>query len=86
MISRESLVLLIGLLVLFIPIAGIPSVWKDYLLIGAGFFLILLGFKLRHLAYLRSIDKGNGKKENNSFVENDGDVKIKGVNQPERKS
>ena len=53
--SRESLVLLLGCLVFFVPSLGIPEDWKDYLLVGSGMLLILLGFLLRRSSYLRKI-------------------------------
>lgn len=67
--SRESLVLLLGILVFFTPQLGIPSEWKSYVLFGAGVVLILLGFLLRRSSYLRKIDRGNGDHGSDSFVE-----------------
>ena len=73
--SRESLVLLLGCLVFFVPSLGIPEDWKDYLLVGSGMLLILLGFLLRRSSYLRKIDKGNGEIGTDSFTESNPEQK-----------
>ena len=67
--SRESLILLLGLIVFFTPALGIPEEWKGYILSGSGIVLLIVGYLLRRAAYIRRIDKGNGKRENDSFVE-----------------
>lgn len=67
--SKESLVLLLGIIVFFVPSLGIPSAWKEYVLAGCGVLLVLLGYLLRRAAYLRSIDRGNGERATDAFVE-----------------
>lgn len=67
--SRESLVFIVGLIVLFTPVLGIPSVWKSYILTAAGIALLLLGYFLRRASYYRRIDRGNGERATDSFVE-----------------
>lgn len=67
--SRESLVLLFGLAVFFVPYLGIPIEWKTYTLSVLGVLLMLVGFLLRRSAYLRKIDRGNGERATDSFVE-----------------
>lgn len=67
--SRESLVLLLGLIVFFVPFAGIPSDWKTYIFAAIGVLLMLLGFLLRRSAYLRKTDRGNGERGTDSFIE-----------------
>lgn len=69
--SRESLVLVIGLVVFFIPWLGIPTEWKQYVLSGCGVLLFVIGYFLRRAAYLRRIDIGNGERGTDSFVESD---------------
>lgn len=69
--SREVLVILIGFLVFFTPFLGVPQSWKDGLLIAAGVFLMLIGFLLRRAAFLRSIDRGNGERQGELFLESD---------------
>ena len=69
--SKESLVLLLGLVVFFVPSLGIPNDWKNNILLGVGVLLLVIGFFLRRAAYLRKIDKGNGERGNDSFVESE---------------
>lgn len=67
--SKESLVVVLGLVVFFIPSLGIPEDWKEYGLLGAGLLLIVVGFFLRRASYLRKIDRGNGERGSESFLE-----------------
>lgn len=67
--SRESLVMLLGLAVIFIPTFGVPSEWKSYGLLGVGILLCLLGYSLRRSMYLRMIDRGDGERGTDAFVE-----------------
>jgi hypothetical protein len=67
--SRESLVLLFGIIIFITPSLGIPEEWKGYIYAGSGIILIIVGYILRRSAYLRSIDTGNGGRETDSFVE-----------------
>ena len=56
--SKESLVLLLGLVIFFLPSLGVPAEWKLYGLSGVGLTLIVVGYLLRRAAYLRRIDRG----------------------------
>ncbi len=67
--SKESLVLLFGFIVLIIPFTGFPENWRSYSLGFSGAILIILGYFLRRGAYYRKLDKGNGELSNDSFVE-----------------
>lgn len=67
--SRESLVLLLGVVIFFAPTLGIPEEWKLYIISGSGLLLIVIGYTLRRSAYLRSIERENGTRETDSFVE-----------------
>lgn len=67
--SRETLVFVFGITVFFLPHLGIPSDWKLFLLSGIGGGLIFLGYSLRRKAFLHRIDRGNGERETDSFVE-----------------
>ena len=51
--SRESLVFLLGLGVFLTPFLGLPTDWKDYLIIGMGIILIVIGYSLRRSVYLK---------------------------------
>ena len=70
--SKESIVFTIGLLLLVIPHLGIPEVWKFYFFIIAGALLVIVGYSLRRAAYLRSIEKENGERGTDAFVEHVG--------------
>lgn len=67
--SKESIVVVIGLIVFMVPSLGLPEDLKEYLLLGVGVLLITIGFFLRRAAYLRKIDRGNGESGGESFVE-----------------
>ncbi|MEX0917661.1 MAG: hypothetical protein WDZ93_00740 [Candidatus Paceibacterota bacterium] len=67
--SRESFVLLLGIVVFFMPWLGIPDLWKAYGLTAAGTLLFATGYLLRRAAYLRRIELGNGERGTDSFVE-----------------
>lgn len=70
--SRESIIFTLGILLLVIPHLGIPDTWKSYFFIGAGASLVVVGYSLRRAAYLRSIQKENGERGTDSFVEHSG--------------
>jgi hypothetical protein len=70
--SREALVILLGFILILWPSIGIPTQWKTYGLIGVGILLVLIGYSLRHSRYLRAIDRGNGERGTDSFVESRG--------------
>lgn len=67
--SRESLILILGALLFFIPWIGIPEEWKFYIISGCGIVLFVVGYLLRRAAYLRRIDTGNGERVTDSFIE-----------------
>lgn len=67
--SRESIVFILGFIVFLTTFLGIPSGWKEYIFIGCGVLLMILGYSLRRTAFLRSIDMGNGERRSDSFVE-----------------
>lgn len=67
--SRESFIIILGLAVLFVPQLGIPSEWKQDILLGSGILLLLVGYSLRRSAYLRTIDQGNGERGTDTFTE-----------------
>lgn len=67
--SRESLVFLFGVIVFFLPVIGVPQLWKTYFLWGAGIALVLLGLSLRRSAYLRRVRQADGELRSDSFVE-----------------
>ena len=53
----------------FSPVLGIPPEWKFYGTIGVGALLVVIGLSLRRSAYWRKIDRGNGERGTDSFME-----------------
>lgn len=67
--SKETLVFLLGIFLTLIPFLGIPEAWRQYAIAAAGAILVLIGYMLRRALYLARIDKGNGERGTDSFVE-----------------
>lgn len=67
--SRESIVILLGLVVFFAPHAGVPDQWKLYILNVSGALLVLLGYSLRRSAFRRRMQKANHEMGTDSFME-----------------
>lgn len=72
--SRESIVILIGLLVFFIPHLGVPEDWRLYIVSSAGIVLILLGYSLRRSAFRRRLERANRELGTDSFTEHNGNA------------
>lgn len=71
--SRESIVLILGLIVLLVPGSGLPEGWILYILRAAGVVLIIVGYLLRRSAYYRKTHIGGGERATDSFVESNPD-------------
>ena len=67
--SRESIVFLIGILIIIVPHLGVPDDWKIYFFTAVGILLMIIGYVLRRAAYLRSIEHQEGERRADSFVE-----------------
>lgn len=67
--SRESIVLLSGIIVTALPYLGIPTEWKRYGFAFFGVLLIALGYSLRRSAFFRSIEISPGERRGEAFVE-----------------
>lgn len=67
--SKESIVFLVGILIIIVPHLGVPEVWKLYFFTAVGVVLMLIGYILRRAAYLRSIEHQEGERRADSFVE-----------------
>ena len=67
--SKETLVFIFGILLTIIPFLGIPEAWRQYIIFGIGVIFILIGYVLRRGVYLTRIDKGNGERGTDSFIE-----------------
>lgn len=67
--SQESFVFLTGLLVLITPLLGFPHMWKDWGIMVLGALILIVGYRLRRAAYLRSIETGVGERRSDAFAE-----------------
>lgn len=67
--SKETIVFLFGILLTIVPFLGIPLLWRQYIIFGIGIILIIIGYVLRRKLFLERIDKGNGERGTDSFVE-----------------
>lgn len=66
--SRESLVFCIGLIVFLTPFLGLPREYKNWMVIGGGALLMILGYQLRRRRFLMSLLKGDERKSD-AFAE-----------------
>jgi hypothetical protein len=67
--SKETLVFISGILMTIVPFLGIPEAWRQYTIFGLGALLILIGYFLRRNLYLQRLDKGNGERGSDTFIE-----------------
>ena len=67
--SKETIVFVFGILLTLIPFLGIPLLWRQYIIFGVGILLIFIGYSLRRKLFLENIDKGNGERGTDSFIE-----------------
>jgi hypothetical protein len=67
--TKETLVFFAGMLLILVPFLGIPEAWRQYTVAGLGVILVLVGYVLRRSVYLSRIDRGNGERGTDSFVE-----------------
>lgn len=67
--SKETIVFISGILLTIVPFLGVPVVWRQYAIFAIGVLLVLIGYVLRRGVYLRQIDRGNGERGSDSFME-----------------
>lgn len=67
--SKETFVFVAGILLTIIPFLGVPELWRQYMVLALGVLLALVGYILRRKTYLHRLDKGNGERGNDSYVE-----------------
>lgn len=72
--SKGTLIFVIGIFLTVLPFLGIPEAWKQYTIAVAGVFLVIIGYMLRRALYLSKIDRGNGERGEDSFVETTGQL------------
>ncbi len=83
--SKETFVFIVGALIFFSPFMGLPREYTKWFLIGAGIVLMILGYRLRRLAFLRSLEDGSGERRADVFVENVGTLSDVSVPKKEEK-
>ena len=67
--TKGTFLFFLGLFLIVVPYFGIPSVWKQYIYVGLGILIVLIGYSLRRAQYLRELDLGNGHRGGETFVE-----------------
>lgn len=67
--TKETLVFVFGIFLTVLPFLGVPEMWKQYGVAVMGVILIITGYMLRRSLYLLKIDRGNGERGSDSFVE-----------------
>lgn len=72
--TRESVVFLAGIILFLVPNLGIPEAWKYVIYIGLSVILMIVGYMLRHAAFIRRIERSNGELHSDSFVEQKGNT------------
>jgi len=77
--TRESIVFILGIFIFLLPHIGIPEDWKVYAYSTAGILLMMVGYSLRQRAYIRSIEKEDGERDTDSFVENIGSRPVEDI-------
>ena len=66
---KETIVFISGIILTIVPFLGVPQEWRQYTIFGIGVVLILIGYVLRRGLYLRRLEKGDGERGTDSFVE-----------------
>ena len=67
--SKETLTFLFGIALLLVPFLGIPEAWRQYIIAVIGALLVFIGYALRRDVFFRKIEKQNGERATDSFVE-----------------
>jgi phosphotransferase system glucose/maltose/N-acetylglucosamine-specific IIC component len=67
--TKETFVFFSGIFLTLVPFLGLPEAWRQYAVAAIGIMLIIVGYILRRVVYLTRIDKGNGERGTDSFVE-----------------
>lgn len=67
--KRETLIFFLGILIVLMPFVGVPSEWKRTVYVFLGALLMLIGYQLRRISYLRSIADLHGERVTDVYVE-----------------
>lgn len=70
--TRESIIVVLGIVVFFTPFLGIPEIWRHYLISSTGVILLLIGYSLRRAAFHRRIERSESERGTDSFLESNG--------------
>lgn len=72
--KKETLILLIGFILVLLPSLGVPDEWKRVVTVVAGSALLLLGYMLIRAKFRSQTDMGNGERGADTFVETTGSL------------
>lgn len=72
--SRESLIILSGIIIIFTPHLGVPSEWKIYIYAVTGACLLVIGYSLRRSAFRRRLERSEREHGTDSFLESKGKI------------
>lgn len=67
--SKETFVFVIGGLVFFTSFLGLPSEYKEWILVACGVLLMAVGYRLRRNAFLQSLEHESGERRSDAFAE-----------------
>jgi len=67
--SKGTLIFFFGIVLMLIPSLGIPQMWKQYIIIGIGVLLLLIGYIVRRTDYFRTLENEDGTRSEETFVE-----------------
>ena len=70
--SRESIVIVLAIIIFFVPLLGLPEEWRMYIASGAGAVLFFIGLSLRRSAFKRRLERAGGGSGNDSHTEHNG--------------
>ena len=69
--SKETSVFLLGIIIFFTGFSGLPSEYKEWIFIVSGVLLVVIGYRLRRQAFLKSIEHDGGEKKSEMFAESE---------------
>ena len=66
---KETTVFIFGILLTVVPFLGVPEAWRQYAVMAMGTLLIFIGYLLRRQRYLEQLDRGDGDRAEDTFIE-----------------
>lgn len=69
--SRETILCILGFLLILVPFLGVPSTYRQYLLAFLGLVVFMLAYQLRRKAYVRSLEETGGERKAEMFAEHE---------------